>query len=379
MSLDPVTLGVAYLTLTGVLGLLLLFSWLLNRSVQALAWWGMAFCLVPFGMGLVSLGLTRTDTFILFTSNGLMAVVYGILYSGCRAFNGRSPTVPAILSGLAVWVLAFPVIYESFEARLIVASGISGAYAFLSGWELWRHARQKLVSRQVAIVLLGLMVAFHAFRSGLVLHRTDSEWVNALTMRWSANMGLFLLLFTPALAFVFLSMAKEQVEYGHKQAALSDPLTGIPNRRAVFRNAAELLRRLEGRPATCLLFDLDNFKRINDSHGHEVGDHILTLFGQVLAAHLPEGAFGRMGGEEFVAVLPLPRHRAEGLADEIRRAFAEAARTVLGHQVAATVSIGCATGTNATVEALIREADRALYQAKASGRNAVVMAQRAAE
>jgi diguanylate cyclase (GGDEF) domain len=375
MTLDPVTLGVAFLTLTGVLGLLLLFSWLLNRNVKALAWWGTAFCLVPLGMGLVSLGLTPVSPLVLYVSNAIMTLVYGILYAGCRAFNGRSRLLLASLPGVVVWTMLFPAIQDRFEMRLLAVSLICEAYMLLSAWELWRHARQVLVSQRVAIVLMLLLTVFHAFRSALVFALTGIGWIDVLVMRWSANMGLFLVLFTPVAAFVFLSMAKEQVEEEHKRAALVDPLTGIPNRRAVFRNATDLLRRLEGKPATCLLFDLDNFKKVNDSYGHEVGDHILTLFGGILAAHLPKGSFGRMGGEEFAAILPLPRHQAEAAAEEIRGAFAGAAQTVLGHRVAATVSVGCATARNVTVHRLIGDADQALYRAKASGRNAVVMAQ----
>jgi len=375
MKLDPATLGFAFLTLTGVLGLLLLFSWLLNRNVKALALWGTAFCLVPFGMGLVSLGLVPVSPSVLYVSNAVMTLVYGILYAGCRAFNGRSRLFLVTLPGLIVWTALFPLIQDRFEMRLLVVSLICEFYTLLSAWELWRHARQVLVSQRVAIALLLLLTVFHAFRSILVFATTGIGWIDVLVMRWSANMGMFLVLFTPVAAFVFLSMAKEQVEEEHKRAALVDPLTGIPNRRAVFRNATDLLRRLEGKAATCLLFDLDNFKKVNDSYGHEVGDHILTLFGRILATHLPKGSFGRMGGEEFAAILPIPRQKAEALAEEVRRAFAGAAQTVLGHRVSATVSVGCATARNVTVNRLIRDADLALYQAKASGRNVVAISQ----
>ncbi|MCB8820500.1 GGDEF domain-containing protein [Microvirga rosea] len=374
MSLDSATLGLAFLLLCGVLGLLLIFSWVLNRNVQALAWWGAAFCLVPFGMGLVSLGLTSPGPRVLLVSNAVMALVGGILYAGCRVFNGRSRTVLVALPGAAVWVLLFPVIQHSFPARLFVASMIAGVYAALSVWELWRHARHRLVSQKLAIVLLALLAAFYVFRSLLGFLSTGIGWVDVLALRWSSNLGLFLLLFIPALAFVFLSMAKEQVEYEHKQAALVDPLTGVPNRRAFFRHAAGLLRRLGDRPATCFLFDLDNFKKINDRFGHEIGDHILTIFGKVLAEHLPVGSFARMGGEEFAAIVSLPRNRVEPLADDIRRAFAAEARIVLGQQVHGTVSVGCATAIGATAHQLVHDADDALYQAKAAGRNAVVLA-----
>ncbi|MBZ6076179.1 GGDEF domain-containing protein [Microvirga puerhi] len=375
MRLDPITLGLAFLLLSGVLGLLLLFSWILNRNVQALAWWGAAYCLVPFGMGMITLSLAPPSLVILLGSNAVMALVNGIVYAGCRVFNERPRPLVASLLGVTVWIILFPIIKDSFPARLLVACLIAGSYTFLSAWELWRHARYRLVSQRLAIILLLLLTAFYVLRSTLGFVSTGVGLVDALALRWSSNLGLLLLLFIPALAFVFLSMAKEKVEYEHKQAALVDPLTGIPNRRAFLRNASELLRRQGGgRPAACLLFDLDNFKQINDSHGHDIGDHILTVFGKVLAAHLPEGSFGRMGGEEFAAVVPLARRQVEELAEEIRQSFAADAKMALGQQVAATVSIGCAAAADATVHQLIQDADRALYRAKAAGRDAVVVA-----
>lgn len=158
------------------------------------------------------------------------------------------------------------------------------------------------------------------------------------------------------------------------ELAVTDQLTGLHNRRYMQGRLEALARRAAagGEPVGCLVIDIDHFKKINDTYGHEVGDHILTVFGQVLAAHLPAGSFGRMGGEEFVAILPF--HGAvEARADEIRQAFARAAQTVLGQEVAATVSIGCARAANTTIDQLIHDADHALYRAKAAGRNVVIL------
>jgi diguanylate cyclase (GGDEF)-like protein len=187
-------------------------------------------------------------------------------------------------------------------------------------------------------------------------------------------MALLLVVYGPALAFIFLSMAKERVEFDYKQAALVDPLTGIPNRRAFLQNASELLDRLGSRPASCLLFDLDNFKTINDNYGHDVGDHILSVFGKTLTGHLPESTFGRLGGEEFGAIISCSTSEAEALAEKIRHSFAISGETVLGFGAEVTVSVGCATAMNSSAQELLSLADIALYKAKAGGRNSVVTA-----
>jgi diguanylate cyclase (GGDEF)-like protein len=166
-------------------------------------------------------------------------------------------------------------------------------------------------------------------------------------------------------------MAKEQLEYEYKRAALVDPLTGIPNRRAFFENASAVLPGIRTAPVSCLLFDMDNFKNLNDRYGHEVGDHVLEIFGHVLSDHLPSGVFGRLGGEEFGAIVPLGNAEAEALAEKIRHSFASVGKIVRGLRVDVTVSVGCATSEHSTVQDLLHQADIALYQAKAQGRNVV--------
>jgi diguanylate cyclase (GGDEF)-like protein len=221
--------------------------------------------------------------------------------------------------------------------------------------------------------LLGL-AAFNLSRGALGISLTSVSWIDTFASRWSPSMALLLVMFGPTLAFMFLSMAKESVEFEYRQAALVDPLTGAPNRRAFMENASRLLARLGNRPVSCLLFDLDNFKAINDRHGHDAGDRILTIFGEILANHLPQQSFGRLGGEEFGAILPLDSREAALLADQIRHAFSTVGAETLGGLVNVTVSVGCITGAGVDAGTLLRRADAALYQAKRSGRNIVIAA-----
>jgi diguanylate cyclase (GGDEF)-like protein len=178
-------------------------------------------------------------------------------------------------------------------------------------------------------------------RGWLGISLTSIAWIDALANRWSSGMALFLVLYTPALAFIFLSMAKENVELGYKQAAFIDPLTGIPNRRAFLQHATRLIHARERKPVSCLIFDLDNFKTFNDRYGHEVGDRILMLFGQVLTEHLPGHSFGRLGGEEFAAILPMHMGDAKNRAETVRRAFSAAGEAMPGPQAQVTVSASC--------------------------------------
>jgi diguanylate cyclase (GGDEF)-like protein len=126
------------------------------------------------------------------------------------------------------------------------------------------------------------------------------------------------------------------------------------------------------------MFDLDRFKTINDSHGHATGDAVIRKFCEVSAAALwPTDVFGRIGGEEFAVIMPGSNAGVAYLrAERIRASFAESCRIVGAYEVNATVSCGVAASLNSglPLSELLEVSDRALYSAKASGRNRVKLA-----
>jgi diguanylate cyclase (GGDEF)-like protein len=122
------------------------------------------------------------------------------------------------------------------------------------------------------------------------------------------------------------------------------------------------------------MFDLDHFKRVNDTFGHAMGDRTLALFGEVARNALRAGdVIGRVGGEEFAIVLPGSSPGAAFvIADRIRIAFQEQGRTIEGEAVNATVSGGVSTAhPGSSLETLMRESDEMLYRAKTRGRNRI--------
>jgi diguanylate cyclase (GGDEF)-like protein len=155
-------------------------------------------------------------------------------------------------------------------------------------------------------------------------------------------------------------------------------LTGVDNRRALFVHLRDLLA---AEPPTqehgLLLVDLDHFKRVNDSHGHPAGDAVLVAVAQRLAQTLGRrGRLARLGGEEFAVVLAAAgRHAALDLAEELRDAVAEVSvpKTVERGQVTASIGVAMFSG-DGSLDDWMRAVDRALYAAKARGRNCVVEA-----
>jgi diguanylate cyclase (GGDEF)-like protein len=168
-----------------------------------------------------------------------------------------------------------------------------------------------------------------------------------------------------------LGMVRTRTEELHYQA-FHDVLTGLPNRALIFDRIGQMLVRARRDRSTVAVFflDLDNFKDINDSLGHRAGDELLVQVGQRLTGALrATDTVGRLGGDEFVV---LTDGTAPELASRIFTAF-EPPFDVVGSDepLRVTTSIGVATGDRATPEELLRDADIALYRAKAAGKHGV--------
>ena len=171
--------------------------------------------------------------------------------------------------------------------------------------------------------------------------------------------------------------ARQEAERFREQAR-RDPLTGLHNRRFLDEELPNLIDA--GGPLTVAIVDLDHFKRVNDQLSHDVGDQVLVLVAKLLetelAAVAPDGFVARMGGEEFLMVLPGTEvNDAVGQLDGVRRAVRYYDWAALTHGVPVTVSIGVAglqDLPNPTQASLLSTADRHLYVAKHAGRDQVV-------
>jgi diguanylate cyclase len=162
----------------------------------------------------------------------------------------------------------------------------------------------------------------------------------------------------------------------HRYKALHDPLTELPNREAYNeRIAAEFQRwRRYKHPLTLAICDLDHFKKINDSLGHQAGDRVLKVISRSIAKRLRQvDFFGRYGGEEFVVIMPETNsEQACSVLEKIRIAIAETAFNYKGQPLPITLSMGITQFRDGdTIDSAFARADEALYSAKADGRNRV--------
>jgi diguanylate cyclase (GGDEF)-like protein len=172
-----------------------------------------------------------------------------------------------------------------------------------------------------------------------------------------------------------LKEANKRIE----ELAELDELTGSLNRRSVMRTLDSEISRAHRNKAACsiALIDLDWFKRINDTHGHPTGDEVLRTFAITVFANIRSfDRFGRFGGEEFLLVLPdTPQDTAATILDRLRAIIADLDWSAFSPGMRVTVSAGVtALRPEESPDALLARADRALYEAKAGGRNRIVSA-----
>ncbi len=379
VSLDVGTLFVIAICVTLLLGVVLLIAWLQER-IPALGWWGAAYLIGGFSGALWQWSVRFASPVLVDLANVLLFLAVGMIWGAARLFHGRRVQWSPQLLGAAVWLVACfsPAFTHSAASRIVLSSLIVAAYTFLIAAELWHERRKSLIRRWPASFVPMLHGAIFLFPVALATLSPAGETIRGLA-GWVAVFAIEILLYVIGAAFLVLILAKDRTVRFYKLAATTDPLTGVLNRRGFFEATGEVMEsnRAGMTPVSLLAFDLDRFKSINDRFGHDGGDAVLEMFAEVVRKTMrASDVIGRLGGEEFVAMVSGTLAEAAVAAERVRSAFAAAEIVLEGQRIPATVSIGIACGSPlAAVETLITRADVALYRAKANGRNRIEMDQ----
>jgi diguanylate cyclase (GGDEF)-like protein len=380
MMLDVGTILVATIAGCAVLGCLMLIDWWQSRATLELAWWGTAYLFGALSL-LALIGRRTVAPDLLYsTSAAMMLFGYGCLWIGVRRFFRMRQPIGRVLTLCILWIglAQLPVVQDSSATRTAIVSTVVAALSFAIAYDFWRNRSERLASRVPALIICGIHGVFFAARIPFAEAMTLPVNLGSAPILYGV-LALEGLVFVIASGFTFVALTKERAEVAQRRAATIDSLTGVLNRRAFFERADRLVRRseIDCRPLAVLLFDIDRFKQINDRFGHPVGDRLLIEFTTLTSQLLrPTDLFGRIGGEEFAAILPgAPPGAAVAAADRVRGAFAAVIVTEGDADVRATVSVGVTVidGENIGLDRIIAIADRALYRAKHNGRNRVEM------
>jgi diguanylate cyclase (GGDEF)-like protein len=368
--LDIPTLSFVAVCIAALLGLLLIFAWLQQRNVRALAWWGSAYLI-----GASSIALWAAPALVYEVPReipqALTFVACGMIWNGIRLFHGR-PLIPtAAFAGAILWVILcqLPSMPPGSNERIALGAIVVATYTFFIAYELRRERRKSLYSRTAAIVVPCVHAAIFLIPLGMQAFLPE-----AYAASWLTVFTLETMLYAIGTAFIVLLMVKDNDVNIYRSAASTDHLTGLLNRRAFLETAHMLCARQasRGKPVTMMVMDLDHFKSINDRFGHAVGDEVLRVFANVTRSSMRgSDLVGRIGGEEFAVIVAEPMEFAERIAERLRASFEIAGITIAEKTIGATVSMGAATSYEPVTDLapLIARADEALYQAKRDGRN----------
>lgn len=378
MSFDTSTLYLVAAMVAAMLGAMLLFFGK-QENILALKWWGAAYLLGAASVALWTVAGNALGEGFSLALNAVGFIACGMVWNASRVFHGRKPNLPGLVLGALAWIAAVATLGPDASAlRLTIGAGIVAIYAALTASELWTERRRKLQKRwpTFAIPALHGFVLMLPILLGDLLH-TQGDIGGSI---WVTVFAIELVLYAVGTVFIIFMLVSERTVTAHKTAASMDPLTGMFNRRGFAEACARVIEREAnaGRPVTVMIFDIDHFKSINDRFGHPAGDEILKLFSAIVINGLRiSDLSGRIGGEEFAALLPCSLEEGVIAAERVREAF-EASGIVdeVAGPVDTTVSIGVAGGPAGTeLEVLLAAADTALYQAKRGGRNRVEAAE----
>lgn len=380
-TLDVHTLLLVSTLILGAMGLLFIVNWWDDRDAGERLDWGLGFLGMVPGVALLAMRGQVGDLWSIGVANATILACYGLLHSGALRFDGIRPRWGVSLFGAGLWLALcrWPLFMERFDLRVIVASVGCAIYCLCAARSLYRGGRgERLPSRGRAVAALGAVGGLLALR-GLLMAVSPIELrgFEAIESAWMTWMGLASLVMGLVSAHFLLATSAERAAVSHRRAAETDDLTGALSRRAFVARARDRLERAP-ESGSLMFFDIDHFKRINDTRGHALGDEVLIGFARLVRERLgADDLFARWGGEEFVLFL-VDRDFVAGrrFAEEVRRAFAAFVVDGEDRPLGVTVSVGLAAPalTGADLDHLIACADAGVYAAKRAGRDRVEVA-----
>ncbi len=364
---------------------LCLYMLLIHRSTPGLRGVHMiiyGYAAYAVGIELLALRGLISDFLSITVANCLLTLFGVFLYWGIAdLLHLRKPQrwlLPASIIPTACASLYTSYIHPETFSRIVAVSCIAALqYAFIAHLLSGPGPRRILRPRRGLAALFSLYALISVVRAwDANLHDPRSHLSNASISNFTFLTPILIGVMT-ALGVIWLAMA--QLQHELEARSQIDSLTGLLNRRALEQIGSDALEDARRRSSnlSLIILDLDRFKAINDEHGHDGGDAVLSHAARCLRDNLREiDHIARLGGEEFVAVLPGATHaHAAEIAESLRHCLANLTVDHLSQQIRLSASFGVATllPTDTTWLEILRRGDRALYLAKEQGRDRVAV------
>lgn len=382
--LDARTLIIVTSVTLSVTTIAIIGSWYINRRMSCAKYWAISHLLLSLGTVLQSTQGQVLPYFSIALANVLIASGFYWAWMGVRIFQRRDRFVFLnYLLFVTVLVIAHAVLgldREGLIARTILMSSIIAVLSLLVAMELLKDKKSLSFSTRFAASVFGIMGIMFALRllgAGFLPEVGDLMAGGAHT----SFTYLMAIVFNILIAFSYVLMLSERLNTQLQNMADTDVLTGLLSRRAFIDRMKRILSRAQhnNTALSFLVLDIDNFKNINDTYGHFTGDELLKKYADVMkGCFRTEDIIGRLGGEEFaIAISNIDNAVAVKVAERLRSEIESVTILCNDKPVSTTISIGISDlhqDVNG-YETLFREADAALYRAKNTGRNRIIIAE----
>ena len=349
------------------------------REVGGIGEWGWGCVAMVSGAFLFTSRGKLSPLLTVVLANTLIVGGIVLMHVSLRRFTGLRAGyrwATGLLLAVAAGLLWLTVVADDYRGRLEFVTAVNTLLFGLSAWFLFRMKEQGFAERFTGTLFaVEALVSLGRFYFAFAGQGSEDYWNDnsMVHMFYLASFSIALV----GLSFGFMLMVTTRVQEKLEYAASHDDLSGAYTRATFFRMmTSEVLRaRRQRRPLSLLLIDIDDFKRINDGHGHPVGDAVIRTFATVTAGELRgHDLLCRYGGEEFALLLPdTALDEATAVAERIRARFSEGG---FDGMPPFTVSLGVQSAERGALEVaqMIEGADRALYIAKKLGKNRVEIA-----
>jgi len=368
------SLVAAEITASAVLCFLFFFGRHRDKAANlSIGLWSAAFLLGAAGTLLLSFRSTLADGLTIILANFLILFGTGLRQSGVAAFFHQPLRiwVAVLVGGGWLFLCLISEVRGTLSLRIAYTQPVMIILIVWSAVICLRHDRENLITPRIYAFSASLEAAAHvSLLICLGLADVSGGFAELRSILVPAAL-LFILVSMVLCCFTSLSMPIERSLQQFRYDAYRDSLTGLPNRRAVFEQAALLRQQMNADDdLTVIRFDIDDFKQVNDTFGHAVGDTVLQVFGAVCRDLLPASMMaGRLGGDEFAIVCnSMGPKDAEALVDRIKQSFAIGCFEATHGAVQVSLSAGISIEPSGHgVDDALEVADKAAYQAKRKG------------